>query len=95
MTCPPEIVPILAEILRTGLLKIKSGGLTIGQAIIEADHLHNLPGLLTDFHSAGLVHYWDITRAGYLSEADPSGIGAGLRIPGRGRSLAFWQFGIK
>ena len=49
MTCPPAIVSIVAEILRTGLLAIRNGGLDLDQARTEADHLHSLPGLLVDF----------------------------------------------
>src|SRR4051794_35947663 len=50
MSCPPEIAAVVLELMETGLLRIRSLGWS-GQAdrcAIEAAHIHNLPGLLTD-----------------------------------------------
>lgn len=38
------------------------------RAAIEADHLHNLSGLLRDYKPELLVFYWRIERTCYLSQ---------------------------
>jgi hypothetical protein len=53
--------------LRTGLLQIRVLGWD-GQAGLcaeEADHLHNLPGLLADYSEEKLRYYWDVERPIY------------------------------
>lgn len=75
MNCPPEVAAILAEILKSGLLKIRQSPITHEQTQIEADHLHNLPELLTDYYAAGLIYYWDVERNTYLASVDPQTVG--------------------
>ncbi len=78
MHCPLEIAGILASILEMGLLRIRSSGWA-GQAercAIEADHIHNLPGLIGDFSQERLVYYWQVERTAYLArtpEAETEG----------------------
>ena|SRR5437773_1235522 len=71
MNCPPEIAEILLAILRTGLLRIRalSWSNDSRRCAVEADHLHNLPSLLTDFSLDRLQYYWDAERVGYLSQS--------------------------
>jgi hypothetical protein len=71
MRCPPEISEILLRILEHGLLRIRALGWS-GQAelcALEADHIHNLPGLLMDFSQERLAYYWTVERVGYSSVA--------------------------
>lgn len=72
MNCPPEIAEILAEILRTGLLRIRAFGWSkdAARCAIEADHLHNLPSLLTDYSEDRLRYYWDAERGSYLDRSE-------------------------
>jgi hypothetical protein len=70
MSCPPEIAEIILKILRTGLLRIRSLAWS-GQAdrcAVEADHVHNLPDLLSDFSHEMLSYYWDVERPSYLAQ---------------------------
>jgi hypothetical protein len=77
MRCPPKISEILLRILRHGLLRIRSLGWS-GQADLcahEADHIHNLPGLLTDFSQERLAYYWGIERVAYSSTTPTNELG--------------------
>jgi hypothetical protein len=70
MRCPPEISEILSEILKMGLLRIRSSGWS-GRAdlcALEADHIHNLPDLLADFSADRLAYYWNCERAAYIAQ---------------------------
>jgi hypothetical protein len=61
MQCPTEIAEILAKILQTGLLRIRSLN-DVDQCQREADHLHNLPTLLTNYKPELLNYYWTLER---------------------------------
>src|SRR5579859_2076558 len=78
MLCPPEITKILAEILRTGLLRIRALGWEQNpdRCAVEADHLHNLPTLLTDYKPALLDFYWNSERPTFIQESSPEDISA-------------------
>jgi hypothetical protein len=81
---PPEIAEILAEILGTGLLSIRVLGWN-GEAVrcaAEADHVHNLPGLLADDHAQGLLYYWDVERVCFRN---------GMRSENRPAWEALWR----
>jgi hypothetical protein len=68
--CPPALAEILLEILYRACLSIRIAGWA-GQArycAIEADHVHNLPGLVRNYSVRELQNYWDITRTCYLAE---------------------------
>jgi hypothetical protein len=73
MQCPPEIAEILCEILRTGLLRIRSQD-SAARCKVEADHLHNLPALLADFKPELLDFYWRVERVGYIEQSKPEEI---------------------
>lgn len=72
MRCPKEISVILAEIIGTGLFQIRVAGWAgdAGRCAAHADHLHNLPHLLTDFTYEELRTYWDIEREQFLASSD-------------------------
>lgn len=72
MNCPPEIAQVLAALLRTGVLRIRKAGWAEDsrRCAIEADHIHNLPTLLTDFSPEALRYYWEVERPAFLSQVE-------------------------
>jgi hypothetical protein len=72
MNGPPEVAEIVLEILRIGLLRIRAAGWRgdAHRCAVEADHLHNLPSLLTHFSPEVLRFYWDTERPLFLNESD-------------------------
>ena len=81
MSCPAEIAEIIAEIIQTGLLRIRSLGWSgdAGRCAIEADHIHNLPGLLTNYSPDLLKYYWEVERPSYLGQT-PSDVACYERL---------------
>jgi hypothetical protein len=71
MNCPPALAEIITAILRTGLLRIRNSG-DASRCSLEADHLHNLPALLTNFTPEGLQYYWEAERPAFLRQC-PNG----------------------
>jgi hypothetical protein len=70
VSCPPDIAAVLIEILRHGLLSIRAAG-AAGDAprcAAEADHLHNVPGLLAHFSPGALWYYWDVERRIFIKQ---------------------------
>ena len=74
MNCPPDLATILLDILGLGLLQARAAGWSgdAARAAVEADHVHNLPGLLADYSPARLRYYWDTERAAYLARTPPA-----------------------
>jgi len=70
MQCPPEIAEIVCEILRTGLLRIRSLE-DAERCALQADHLHNLPSLLANYKPELLDYYWHVERVGFVERATP------------------------
>jgi hypothetical protein len=70
MNCPPEIAEIVLEIIATGLLEARAAAWSgdSQRCAAEADHLHNLPGLLRAFSWEKMRYYWDAERTSYLSQ---------------------------
>lgn len=68
MQCPPQIATILCEILTVGLLHIRALAWNQNheRCAVEADHLHNLPGLLTNYRSELLEYYWQAERVSFV-----------------------------
>lgn len=68
MQCPTPIAEILFNILRIGLLRIRAKGWSNNAPACasEADHLHNLPDLLSNFSVERLNYYWDVERVGFI-----------------------------
>jgi hypothetical protein len=73
MNCPPDVAAILLAILSRGVMQARAFGWSgnAERAAAEADHVHNLPGLLADYSSARLDYYWNAERPGYLARATP------------------------
>ena len=71
MQCPAEIAEILGEILRIGLLRIRVLGWNQDpdRCAIEADHLHNLPVLLSDYKPGLLDYYWTAERTAFMEQS--------------------------
>ncbi|HEV3117193.1 MAG TPA: hypothetical protein VGY58_09085 [Gemmataceae bacterium] len=70
MTCPPEIASVIVDILRTGLLSIRSAAWAgdAQRCAIEADHIHNLPDLLNNYSDELLSFYWHVSREAFIKE---------------------------
>ena len=68
MNCPPEIAPILLQIIQLGILAARIGGWEDNpeRAVLEADHIHNLPALLLKFSPEMLNYYWEFARPSYI-----------------------------
>jgi hypothetical protein len=64
MTCPPDVAVELVEILKWGLLRIRSLGYQgeSKRCVYESDHIHNLPRLLIDYAPELLAYYWQTER---------------------------------
>jgi hypothetical protein len=73
MSCPPDVAAILLEILGQGLFQARAAGWAGDAALAaaEADHVHNLPGLLADYSPAHLRYYWEVERSAYLAHVTP------------------------
>jgi hypothetical protein len=78
MACPPEIAPILLEIVRLGILSARAAGWNgdSARAALEADHVHNLPALIADCSPEAMRYYWEVERPLYLAKRGPSQTGA-------------------
>jgi hypothetical protein len=76
MPCPPEISAILADLLRDGLLRIRSLGWNhdADRCAALADHLHNLPALFGSYSPELLAFYWRIERAEFISRSSEEDI---------------------
>jgi hypothetical protein len=68
MQCPPEVAVIICEILRIGLLRIRSLN-DAERCMLEADHLHNLPDLLANFRPDLLDFYWNVERVCFIEQS--------------------------
>jgi hypothetical protein len=66
-----EIKLVLLNIIRTGLLRIRAYGYdgSAEQCALEADHIHNLPGLVGHLTVGLLDCYFMTERPGFLQKA--------------------------
>jgi hypothetical protein len=92
MTCPPDVAAILLEILGQGVLQARAAGWAgdAARAAAEADHVHNLPGLIADYSPTRLRHYWEAERQAYLTRATPDRAAAFRPLWDRLRSHLEW-----
>jgi hypothetical protein len=74
MTCPEPIASVLLDILQQGLLACRAFGWQgdARRCAIEADHLHNIPSLLSDYSPDRLRVYWDVERPAFAAQCDPN-----------------------
>ncbi len=70
MNCPREIAQVVLHLLAHGLLRIRAfaGAGESKKCFIEADHLHNLPSLLSDYRPEMLQFYWEIERPSFVKQ---------------------------
>jgi len=76
MKCPDEIAKILLEIIYVGLLNIR-GAANVGDAArchSEADHIHDLPQMLMNYHPDWLKYYWRNHRANFIEDSRGKGL---------------------
>jgi hypothetical protein len=76
MNCPPAIADVLLKILQLAILRIRASGWS-GDAVLcalEADHIHNLPGLLADYTGERLRYYWEAERPSFVRQSDPDNL---------------------
>jgi hypothetical protein len=73
MQCPPEIAAVICDILRTGLLRIRAVG-DAQRSVVESDHLHNLPDLLTNYKPELLDYYLCVERVSFIERSTPEDI---------------------
>jgi hypothetical protein len=57
----------LQAIITTAVLRIRAAGWggDAQRCAVEADHIHNLPGLLTDYSTDGIRYYWEVEKPSY------------------------------
>lgn len=73
MNCPPAIAALVLEIFQTAILRIRGLGWSDANAslcALEADHVHNLPGLLKQYSPELLKYYWDVERPSFISQSE-------------------------
>jgi len=70
MECPRDIAEVVLEILSQGTLRIRAfaGIQQSKKCFIEADHLHNLPNLLSDYRPERLRYYWERERPSFMRQ---------------------------
>jgi hypothetical protein len=68
MTCPPEVARVVLQILTVAVLRIRAQGWN-GDGLrcaVEADHVHNLPALLSNYSDELLKFYWEVERPSFM-----------------------------
>ena len=71
MTEQSELTEVLLRILRYGIIRIRMYGWA-GSAdlcAIEADHIHNLPSLISNPTLPLLSYYFDVSRVAFIEQA--------------------------
>lgn len=72
MKCPEPIAAILLAIIQAGNLRVRAAAWSgaAERCAIEADHIHNLPGLLHDYSEERLKFYWEVERLSFIDRSD-------------------------
>jgi hypothetical protein len=70
MDCPDGLAPVVLDLIRWGIYKARIAGWSgdAARAAVEADHIHNLPDLISDYEDHRLRYYWEYERAAYLAK---------------------------
>ena len=73
MTCPAPVAAVILDILRDGVLACRAAAWEreADRCAVEADHIHNLPGLLADYSPEKLKYYWDVERTSFAARCTP------------------------
>jgi hypothetical protein len=76
MPCPPQIAEAVLSILSLGLLRIRAAAWAgnTERCAWEADHLHDLPGLLSQYSPEKLSFYWEVAREEFLTNCRGAGL---------------------
>jgi hypothetical protein len=76
MNCPVEVSEPILEIIKAGLLNIRSLARSNGpRCAVEADHLHNLPGVLSSYTPDLLKYYLEVEQPIFVKSTEGEGIG--------------------
>jgi hypothetical protein len=72
---PPEVAEAALKIIEAAVLSIRAAAWNeeTEYCAIEADHIHNLPGLITDFTPSRLSYYLGIERRSYIKQMEKLG----------------------
>ena len=70
--CSDEIARILSEIIRSTVLRIRMAGWNKQPEICasEADHIHNLPGLIFNYSQDCLKYYLEVEVPCYVNRCN-------------------------
>ena len=68
MNCPPDIADCVLDILKFSILNIRAHPGDARYCDAEANHVHNLPGLLKSYRPEQLRYYLEVERPQYMSE---------------------------
>jgi hypothetical protein len=76
MNCPNEVSNSVLEILRIGILRIRVFGFegNASRCASEADHLHNLPGLLISYQPGALKYYLEVEQPIFVEKSQGTSI---------------------
>lgn len=71
MNCPSELARIILSIVQIAVLRIRAAGWNNDpeRCGIEADHIHNLPNLLSNYRPDLLAYYWDVERVAFVERS--------------------------
>lgn len=68
MNCPKEVSEAALQIIQKAVLSIRFAAYQhdADYCALEADHIHNLPGLILNYRRDNLKYYLDIERPCYV-----------------------------
>ena len=77
MNCPPEVLGPILKIIEIGIIHIRSFGWdgNAARCALEADHIHNLPGLLISYSPEVLKYYLDVEQPIFIKNTAGVSIG--------------------
>jgi hypothetical protein len=77
MACPPEVTNAILQILKIGIINIRgfASSKNMSRCAAEADHLHNLPELLTSYTPELFRFYLEVEQPLFLKITGGEGVG--------------------
>jgi hypothetical protein len=69
--CPEQLRIALLELLYHSLLHIRSSSTESHLVFVHADHVHNIPNLLSRFKPDLLKFYWEVERPCFIHNLPP------------------------
>jgi hypothetical protein len=68
MDCPDEVAEAALKIIQSAILSIRFAAYNKNPdyCAIEADHVHNLPGLILNYRRENLAYYLNVERESYV-----------------------------